>query len=163
MNYILHLNHWFSLLEKAPMVRPTHISLYVALFNVWNKQRFADPIYVTRSDLMEISKIGSKTTYSQCMTDLHHWGWIYYVPSNSIYAKSEVRMFNWSQKQEDKKADSRTKSETTTWTSTGPVVGHNIQTSTKQNKPFLNQTKQEKNTDAINLNSSFKSKYHEPL
>lgn len=162
MNYITHLNQWFHFLEQDSKVRPTHISLYMALFNAWNKQRFSESIFITRLDLMKMSKIGSKTTYCSCMLDLHRWGWIYYTPSNSIYAKSEVKMFDWSQKKADKKEPANAKNEyksgTTKWTSPEPLVGHPLQTSTKSNKPFINQTKQEKNSVP-----SFKSKYHEPL
>lgn len=162
MNYILHLNNWLVALQAKEEAKPTHISLYLALFNHWNKQRFADRIFVTRFDLMEMSKIGSNTTYSNCMSALHEWGWIYYSPSNSTYAKSEVRMYDWSKNEVEETAVSSSKRKSNKRTSTGHVVEHNIQTNIKHNKPFLNQTKQEKK-DTTTATNTFKTKYHEPL
>ncbi len=95
MNYITHLNHWNALVEQNHFARPTHISLYYSLFQLWNKQHFADTIFITRYDLMKMSKIGSKTTYSKCIAELHSWGWLHYSPSHSIYTKSQVRMTKW--------------------------------------------------------------------
>lgn len=95
MNYIKHLNYWHYLVEKQNNVRPSHISLYLALFQLLNRQGFSETIYANRSDVMVLAKIGSKSTYANCMSDLHNWGWLRYCPSHSIYTKSSVRLKSW--------------------------------------------------------------------
>lgn len=153
MNYITHLNYWFDTLEQDQNVKPNHISLYLALFHIWNQHRFSEAFFVNRTDLMSLSKIGSKTTYCKCMTDLHQWGWIRYFPSHSIYSRSKVNMYDWSKNETTSKPSQPTKKETSPHTSSEPLVGHNIQTSKKETKTILKDK----------LNSNFKSNYHEPL
>lgn len=69
----------------------------MALFQFWNQYRFSNPFSVTRSDLMDLSKIKSKTTYSKCLRELHTWKYLLYEPSNNPLAKSSFEMINvWS-------------------------------------------------------------------
>ena len=63
MNYIKLLNAAFEKFYFDDRLNPTHISLYMALFQEWNSSRFADEFYVNRRDLMRVAKIGSKSTY----------------------------------------------------------------------------------------------------
>ena len=65
---------------------------------------------------MQLSKIGSKSTYHRCIKELNHWKYIVYFPSHNPYRGSKIKMFKFG-------------------TSTGQVVGHNntqIETSTGQ-------------------------------
>lgn len=94
MNYIKHLSHWFEIMRISEEVKPTHIAIYIALFRMWNQSRFAPVFIVNRMELMNVSKIGNKSVYSDCMKDLHRWGWIKYAPSNSKYSNSTVTMVN---------------------------------------------------------------------
>ena len=64
----------------------------MALFQEWNSSRFADQFYVNRKDLMLASKIGSKSTYHRCITNLHSWGYLLYFPSNNPYKGSKIKM-----------------------------------------------------------------------
>lgn len=69
----------------------------MALFQFWNQNRFANPFSVARSDLMILSKIKSKTTYSKCLGELEDWSYITYDRSNNPFAKSQFSMTNiWS-------------------------------------------------------------------
>lgn len=140
MNYITHLNHWSALVEQNHFARPTHISLYYSLFQLWNKQHFADTIFITRYDLMKMSKIGSKTTYSKCIAELHSWGWLHYSPSHSIYTKSQVRMTRWN-------------------------LSKSISTSPRNNttsEPLVELPQSSNDNDSNSKNTPF-SKYREPL
>jgi hypothetical protein len=92
MNYIKLLNAAFEKFLVDDRLHPTHISLYMALFQDWNSRRFADEIFVSRRDLMLVSKIGSKSNYHRCITDLHSWGYLSYFPSNSPYKGSKIQM-----------------------------------------------------------------------
>ena len=92
MNYIKHLNAAFQMIVKDSRLNPTHVSLYMALFQLWNITRFSEVFYINRQEVMQFSKIGSKTTFHRCMQDLHNWKYIKYIPSHNIYKSSEVRM-----------------------------------------------------------------------
>jgi len=92
MNYIKLLNAAFEKFFFDDRLNPTHISLYMALFQEWNSSRFAVEFYVNRRDLMLASKIGSKSTYHRCVTDLDSWGYLYYFPSNNPYKGSKIKM-----------------------------------------------------------------------
>ncbi len=92
MNYIKLLNAAFEKFYFDDRLNPTHISLYMALFQEWNSSRFADEFYVNRRDLMRAAKIGSKSTYHRCITDLDSWLYLCYFPSNNPYKGSKIRM-----------------------------------------------------------------------
>ena len=64
----------------------------MALFQEWNSSRFADEFYVNRRDLMQASKIGSKSTYHRCVIDLDSWNYLFYFPSNNPYKGSKIKM-----------------------------------------------------------------------
>lgn len=92
MNYIKLLNAAFEKFYFDDRLNPTHISLYMALFQEWNSSRFADEFYVNRRDLMRVAKIGSKSTYHRCVTDLDSWHYLFYFPSNNPYKGSKIKM-----------------------------------------------------------------------
>lgn len=91
MNYIRHLNaFFFHYAMRDERLNSGHISLYVALFQYWNFNRFNNPFFVAREDMMRVSKIGSKNTYHKCIKELHEFGYICYRPSLSKFQKSAV-------------------------------------------------------------------------
>ena len=92
MNYIKLLNTAFEKFYFDDRLNPTHISLYMALFQEWNSSRFANEFYVNRRDLMRCAKIGSKSTYHRCVTDLDSWLYLSYFPSNNPYKGSKIKM-----------------------------------------------------------------------
>jgi hypothetical protein len=103
VNYIRHLNAFFSLVKNDPRLSTTHVSLYLALFHYWNFHHFQNPISIYRENLMQISKIGSKNTYHRCIKQLHEAKYIYYHPSSSRFGLvriSIIRLYN------DQEADS---------------------------------------------------------
>jgi len=92
MNYIKQLNAAFEKFFFDERLNPTHISLYMALFQEWNSSRFADVFFVNRRELMRVAKIGSKSTYHRCITDLDSWNYLSYFPSNNPYKGSKIKM-----------------------------------------------------------------------
>ena len=95
VNYIKHLNAVFLQFSKDSRLNPTHISLYVALFQLWNNYHFPMEFYVNREEAMRFSKIGSKTTYHRCIKELHHWNYLLYEPSHNPFKGSRIKMFNF--------------------------------------------------------------------
>tara|TARA_B100001167_G_scaffold191097_1_gene160334 strand:- start:5025 stop:5744 length:720 start_codon:yes stop_codon:yes gene_type:complete len=92
MNYIKLIHAAYTRFYDDERLNPTHISLYMALFQEWNSTRFREGFYVSRGVLMRIAKLGSKTTYHRCMTDLNDWGYLTYLPSNNPYKGSVIKM-----------------------------------------------------------------------
>lgn len=92
MNYIKLLTAAFEKFYFDERLNPSHISLYMALFQAWNSCRFANEFFVNRKELMQIAKIGSNTTYHRCITDLHSWNYLSYFPSNNPFKGSKVKM-----------------------------------------------------------------------
>jgi len=95
MNYIKHLNGVFQQFAKDTRLNPTHISLYIALFQIWNDYHFKGSFYINRAEVMDLSKLGSKTTYHRCIKELSHWKYILYEPSHNPFRGSKIKMFSF--------------------------------------------------------------------
>jgi hypothetical protein len=85
MNYVRHLNAFFSYVKTDTRLTASHVSLYMALFHYWNFNRFQNPFYIYRENIMQLSKIGSKNTYHKCIKELHSARYIFYHPATSKY------------------------------------------------------------------------------
>ena len=96
MNYIKHLTGFFEKVAIDKTLNPTHVSLYMSLFQFWNCNRFKNPISISRDEVMRISKISSKATYHKCLKNLHSLGYINYEPSYNPFKGSHVYLFNFS-------------------------------------------------------------------
>jgi len=96
MNYIKHLTGFFEKVAVDKALNPTHVSLYMSLFQFWNCNRFKNPISISRDELMRISKISSKATYHKCLKNLHSLGYVNYEPSYNPFKGSHVYLFNFS-------------------------------------------------------------------
>jgi len=93
MNYIKQLTAAIFRISEDDRLNTAHVSLYLALFQLWNMNRFRNPISLNRMDVMKISKIGSRTTYHRCMKELDNWGYLNYIPSHNPLKGSRVMMF----------------------------------------------------------------------
>ncbi|MCU4176981.1 hypothetical protein [Carboxylicivirga sp. N1Y90] len=95
MNYIRHLNSVLDRLAKDQRVLPRHISLYMALFHIWNKLTFIEGMQIARQEVMPLSKIGSINTYTRTIKELDAWGYVKYKPSKSMYQGSKVTIITF--------------------------------------------------------------------
>jgi len=95
VNYIQHLNAVFKLFQEDGRLNPTHISLYLALFQLWNHHRFRGSFHVNREDVMKLSKIGSKSTYHRCIKELNHYKYLIYEPSHNPFRGSKIKMLKF--------------------------------------------------------------------
>lgn len=111
MNYIKHLTGFFERVIKDKTLNPTHVSLYMALFQFWNFNRFKNPISISRDEVMRISKISSKATYHKCLKNLHSLGYIDYQPSFNPFKGSQVFMLNFSEDLKPVSKQAKTKNE----------------------------------------------------
>jgi hypothetical protein len=95
MNYIRHLTGFYEKIHEDSRLNPTHISLYLALFQFWNLNHFQNPISISRHEMMKLSKIAAYGTYHKCIKDLQDFGYIEYLPSFNPYKGSLVNLHNF--------------------------------------------------------------------
>lgn len=169
VNYVKHLNAVFLQFSKDSRLNPTHISLYMALFQIWNTNRFVNVFFINREEVMRISKIGSKSTYHRCIKELSHWNYILYSPSHNPFKGSQIKMFNFGTSSEQVMYPSRTEIETSPRQELVPIYKH-IQTFKNNNKQDeLNFENSESNKlsgsvpNEDNLQTSIDKNYDEPL
>ena len=153
VNYIKHLKATFLQFTKDSRLNPTHISLYLALFHIWNNNRFVDEFFVCRDELMEYSKIGSKSTYHKCIKELSHWKYIIYFPSHNPFKGSKIKMFDFGTSSGQAVDSHRTKIETSTGQALVSIYKHN---------KHIKQYKQEnENLDFLKVKKD--KNYNQPL
>ncbi len=116
MNYIKHLTGFFNKIADENKLNPTHISLYLALFQCWNVNRFKNPTGISREEIMKASKINSNATYHKCMKELQTLGFIEYLPTFNPHSSSNVNMINFSEE-----AKTKPKLEPLTYSNNEPV------------------------------------------
>lgn len=95
MNYIRHLTGFYDKIQQDERLNPTHISLYIALFQFWNLNHFQNPISISRNEMMKLSKISAFGTYHKCIKELQIFGYIEYIPSFNPYKGSLVNLYNF--------------------------------------------------------------------
>jgi hypothetical protein len=88
------LSYLISRVASDERLKPSHISLYVALCHAWIMNRFQQGYNVSRSKLMVLSRIQSKTTYHKTISDLARMGYIRYHPSYHPIAGSKVSLLS---------------------------------------------------------------------
>ena len=169
VNYVKHLNAVFLQFSKDSNLNPTHISLYMGLFQIWNTNRFVNVFFINREEVMRISKIGSKSTYHRCIKELSHWGYILYTPSHNPFKGSQIKMFNFGTSSEQALYPSSTKNGTSSGQELVPINKH-IKTFKNNNKQEgLNFENSESNKlysgvpNKDNLQTSSDKNYDEPL
>ncbi len=147
INYIKHLNGVFEQFSKDSRLNPTHISLYVALFQIWNHNFFKDEFYINREEVMVFSKIGSKSTYHRCIKELTHWNYLLYTPSHNPFKGSRIKMFNFGTSSEQVLYPSSPETDTS---NEQAVVSINKHIQTIENNKNLNKPQNFKNSNSEN-------------
>ncbi|MEO8234610.1 MAG: transcriptional regulator [Flavobacterium sp.] len=154
MNYIKHLTGFFIRIASEETIYPTHISLYLALFQSWNINRFKNPIAISRDEMMKTSRIASKATYHKCIKELQSMGFIDYLPSYNPYSGSEVIIHDLS----DRKAVFKIQTSSII-DQTIPIDNQANSNDTEQvNEPNIyNTNKTSKNNKNISIDTHFKN------
>jgi hypothetical protein len=166
MNYILHLAGFFDRVSKDDRLGPLHISMYVSLFQFWNASRFKNPISISRSELMRVSKICSKATYHKCIRELNEYGYLHYQPSFNPIRGSLVYLFNFESADELLDESKRTKIETSSRQVEEPYINNTNIINSKHCKQHTH-ANTSSNFDQVNSEekkkSSAKRKREQPL
>lgn len=87
-----YIEHFFAKVRQDKNLHSSHISLYMAIIRVWMEQRSGDQIVVSRQQLMELSKIGSRATYHRCITYLCKIDVIKYYPTYDSYVGTKIKL-----------------------------------------------------------------------
>ena len=173
MNYIRHLNGVFEHFAKDGRLNPTHISLYMGLFQLWNQYHFSETFHINREEVMELSKIGSKSTYHRCIKELDYWSYLMYTPSHNPFRGSRIKMFDFGTSSGQVLYPSLTKNGTSNGQAVVPINKH-IQTKRNhingdktENLEFLDLKNGNKPTGSVpfrdNLKTTKEKDYGEPL
>lgn len=81
VNYVAHHRSVYFKMSEDDRLSPYHLSVYNALFMLWNECGFADKLSINRNDVMRLSKIGNQNTYTKVLKQLNDYGYILYEPS----------------------------------------------------------------------------------
>lgn len=114
MNYIKHLNSVFKRFAKDENLKANDISLYMALFQIWNQNRFSEMIYLNRQEVMKLAKIGSLKTYHRGLKYLDERRYIRYFPSHDPMVGSRVKLLRFKGSKLGKKGTTGATTSTTT-------------------------------------------------
>ena len=146
MNYIRHLNGFFARLSQDQLMTPFHVSLYMALFQLWNLNRFRNPFTISRDETMHLSLIGSANTYARCIKQLQEWGYIRYVSTANNYFGSHVTCISF---------DTASDTARNTATDTATDTARNTASDTASDTPsyYINITNFNKQDTNKNLNN----------
>ena len=173
MNFIRHIRAAFELLALREDATPHHVSLYVALFSLWNEERFPTSVMLVRSEMMRAAHIGSASTYLKCLRELTDYGLITYMPSKSEHRPSRCLMHELIPGEHGPKmvqapildtAKARTKNGSTTTIKSDATTGSSrrqavvsfdkhIKTKINIDKPFLSVKHQDQESEEFDVES----------
>lgn len=88
--HVQELTAFFNAIREDNRILPSHIAVYMALFECWNQRKFQNPVPIQRREIMTIAKINGLATYHRCIRDLHQFGYIRYIPSYNAALSSQV-------------------------------------------------------------------------
>jgi hypothetical protein len=86
------LSDFFKTIQNQDWITHSHICIYMAIFEIWHQNRFANPISVTRQKIMAMAKVYSFATYHKCIIGLVKGKYISYVPSYNPHFGSLVNV-----------------------------------------------------------------------
>lgn len=92
VNYIRHQQIFYELVKLDGRLHANHVSLYGALFHLWNLNRFQNPFPVPREAALKLCRIGSVNTYTRCLKELEDFGYLLYHPSARKGTFSQVSL-----------------------------------------------------------------------
>ena len=84
------LYDFYTYVVKEATIGSSHISLYMALYQIWSRNHWSTPILIKRHEVMQLAKISSSATYHKCLKQLIEIGCIVYEPSANPAQKSKV-------------------------------------------------------------------------
>jgi hypothetical protein len=84
------LSHFYAFVVQEATIGSSHISLYMAFYQLWCHNKWITPVLIKRKEVMKLAKIGSSATYHKCLRQLIEIGCVKYEPSPNPALKSKV-------------------------------------------------------------------------
>ena len=84
------LSDFFRTIQHQEWITPTHISIYLAIIDLWNQNSNKNPIYISRNKIMAMTKISGNATYHKCLRELVKGKYISYSPSYNPFLGSQI-------------------------------------------------------------------------
>jgi hypothetical protein len=84
------LSGFIKTIQHQEWVTPTHISIYLAILELWNQNGFKNPVSISRSKIMTMAKISGNATYHRCLRELVKGKYVTYQPSYNPFFGSSV-------------------------------------------------------------------------
>ena len=84
------LTDFYFKMKDDHRIGPVHISLYMAIFHLYQLNGFANPVPVNRALLMWIAKISGLATYHKYMRELAEFGYVKYEASYNPKVMSKI-------------------------------------------------------------------------
>lgn len=95
INFIEHQRTIYFKMSEDNRLSPYHISMYHALFIIWNECGFDSELSINRNDVMKLSKIGNANTYTKVLKELTEFGYVVYKPSYNPLIGSKVTIITF--------------------------------------------------------------------
>jgi hypothetical protein len=81
MNLNPELKTFFVAIREDPRINAVHISLFMAVIQLWHEHNCLNPFCIFSRDLMQLAKISGAATYHKSIRELDEYGYIKYEPS----------------------------------------------------------------------------------
>lgn len=87
------IEEFYFNISNDEKITATHLAVFLAFLHVWSSQR-CNPIFISRRQIMKLSRIKSIVTYQKVIRDLHDGNYITYSPSFNPYCNTKVNFLN---------------------------------------------------------------------
>jgi hypothetical protein len=84
------LSDFFDAIEKDARINSTHIGIYAALLQYWNRQGCPNRLEVFSHELIALAKLSSRDTYFKYIRELSEYGYIRYERSFNRNVRSRI-------------------------------------------------------------------------
>ncbi len=84
------LNRAYKVMSSDQRVGVWHISVYMVILSRWCENGYANPVQITRREVMQLAHISSFATYHKFINQLQEFEYIRYSPSYNPSLGSQV-------------------------------------------------------------------------
>jgi hypothetical protein len=71
MGEVKELTRFFNAIRDDPRIGTSHISLYMAFFQMYNLNGFKNPVNFSRKKIMVLAKISGVATFHRCLREFY--------------------------------------------------------------------------------------------
>ena len=90
MLYGKELSQFLSDARNDGRIGASHITLFIAILQYAEERQGENPVCVFSKELMPLAKISGSATFNKNIWDLHHYGYIRYIPSYNHFLGSLI-------------------------------------------------------------------------